>query len=409
MSSILTYLWVAACFASHCAHCSIARSSDPNLQIFGEPQLDPSAFVDVPMGNVDTMENDIPGDPIGAHDFEIAVHMSHPSLDTKHQADPIELAGLYQGDIILNMNDSISNDGMGGPANIRNAVVEMSKLWPKGIIPYVVSSSYNNFERATIAMALKEYQGQTCLKFVPRTVERDYIHILKGDGCSSSVGRQGGAQKVSLGPGCLYVGIVMHELMHAAGFWHEQSRGDRDNYITINRPNIQDGMWYNFEKSSWDKIQTLGVEYDLGSIMHYGPYAFAKDRTRPTIIPRVTGAEIGQRRGFSKKDIQKLQLLYNCSNTTAEENTLNETLTTIVPEVCKDSNKFCKTWAGTGECENNPVWMGANCKKACNLCETVATACEDKHRYCKSWAKSGECQANPAYMRRYCKKSCKKC
>lgn len=82
--------------------------------------------------------------------------------------------------------------------------------------------------------------------------------------CSSSVGRNGGAQGLSLGPGCLYVGIVMHEFMHAAGFWHEQSRADRDNYITINHLNIQDGMEYNFEKYSWDKIQTLDVEYDLG-------------------------------------------------------------------------------------------------------------------------------------------------
>lgn len=56
----------------------------------------------------------------------------------------------------------------------------------------------------------------------------------------------------------------MHELMHVAGFWHEQSRQDRDNYITINKLNVQHGMWYNFAKYSWDKIQTLGVGYDTG-------------------------------------------------------------------------------------------------------------------------------------------------
>jgi hypothetical protein len=59
--------------------------------------------------------------------------------------------------------------------------------------------------------------------------------------CSSLVGHFGGGQQVSLGPGCLYKGIVEHELMHACGFWHEQSRGDRDDYVNILWNNIMPG------------------------------------------------------------------------------------------------------------------------------------------------------------------------
>lgn len=88
------------------------------------------------------------------------------------------------------------------------------------------------------------------------------------------MGRVGGAQALSLGPGCLYVGIVMHECMHAAGFWHEQSRADRDDWITINRLNIQAGMDYNFKKYSWDVIQSLGVEYDLGKCSFFFLFLF---------------------------------------------------------------------------------------------------------------------------------------
>jgi len=64
------------------------------------------------------------------------------------------------------------------------------------------------------------------------------------------VGRVGGAQTVSLGHGCIRYGTIIHELMHAAGFWHEQSRWDRDSYVTINWSNIWAGMAFNFNTVS---------------------------------------------------------------------------------------------------------------------------------------------------------------
>ena len=80
--------------------------------------------------------------------------------------------------------------------------------------------------------------------------------------CYSYVGRIGGAQKLSLGYGCVYEYIIIHEFMHAAGFHHEQSRYDRDTYVRINYANIQDGKSNNFNKYSSSQIQHLGEPYD---------------------------------------------------------------------------------------------------------------------------------------------------
>lgn len=103
--------------------------------------------------------------------------------------------------------------------------------------------------------------------------------------CSSLVGRNGQKQQVSLGAGCVYKGVIIHELMHAAGFWHEQSRPDRDDYVTVLWDNIIPGMEFNFNKYDWDTVQALGVSYDTSN------YFVISDRNslvlfRQTITPR---------------------------------------------------------------------------------------------------------------------------
>ena len=64
--------------------------------------------------------------------------------------------------------------------------------------------------------------------------------------------------------------------MTTSGFWHEQSRADRDQHITINWNNIQSGMEFNFLKYDLNKIDHLGAKYDTCSVMHYGSTAFAR-------------------------------------------------------------------------------------------------------------------------------------
>uniref|UniRef100_A0A8B9LFG2 Metalloendopeptidase n=1 Tax=Astyanax mexicanus TaxID=7994 RepID=A0A8B9LFG2_ASTMX len=128
--------------------------------------------------------------------------------------------------------------------------------------------------------------------------------------CYSSVGRTGGKQVVSLSTrGCVYHGIVQHELNHALGFYHEHTRSDRDRYVTINWQNIDPTMQYNFNKENTNNLNT---PYDYSSVMHYGKTAFTINGLNTiTPIPDAS-VQIGQRVDLSVIDIQRINTLYNC-------------------------------------------------------------------------------------------------
>ena len=88
--------------------------------------------------------------------------------------------------------------------------------------------------------------------------------------CWSSVGRRGGSQYLSVG--CGNNGSIIHELLHALGLWHEHSRLDREAYVRIDMNNVYYPARQNFEKHPRGKQDSLGVPYDLNSIMHYSEY-----------------------------------------------------------------------------------------------------------------------------------------
>uniref|UniRef100_A0A3Q2EJW5 Metalloendopeptidase n=1 Tax=Cyprinodon variegatus TaxID=28743 RepID=A0A3Q2EJW5_CYPVA len=170
---------------------------------------------------------------------------------------------------------------------------------------------FTSYERGTIEGAMRAFASNTCIRFVQRSNERDFISIVSKQGCWAELGRTGGMQEVSLNRGgCVYGGVVQHELIHALGFNHEQTRSDRDNYVRINWQNIIQQSAYNFQKQDTNNLNT---PYDYSSIMHYGRDAFAVAPGRETITPIPNpNVQIGQRQGMSSWDIKRINLLYRC-------------------------------------------------------------------------------------------------
>ncbi|KAK2842718.1 hypothetical protein Q5P01_012918 [Channa striata] len=188
-------------------------------------------------------------------------------------------------------------------------------MWPKSAdgkvyVPYILSSVYSPREVAVIERGLQSFDEVSCIRFVKRTDQRDFLKIQSLNGCYSYIGRRDNGQDLSLQrSGCVYHHTVQHEVLHALGFHHEQKRSDRDQYIRIVLENVIPGKEHNF-----DKVSTLNQEttYDYASVMHYSKYAFSKNNQPTLVAIPDPSVEFGKATEMSQKDIVRLNRLYKC-------------------------------------------------------------------------------------------------
>merc|ERR1719452_323841 len=210
---------------------------------------------------------------------------------------------------------------------------------------------------------------------VKRTTETDYVNIVREGGCWSYVGRIGGVQKVSLASGCVWNSIIIHEFMHAAGFFHVQSRTDRDTYVRIALENIQDGKASNFNKYSASQITPFGEPYDYQSVMHYGAYAFSKNGQKTIERLDECDAPLGNEVGLSQIDINKLNKMYKCdTTTTATTATTTTACTTTTATTTAATTTPATTTAATTTAATTTVTTAGP--------TTTTSACTDSLTFC---------------------------
>lgn len=222
---------------------------------------------------------------------------------------------VLDGDILLGpatfvpFRFGVPRFATGGATKSAVARSDRGDLWPNSEIPYVIESSVPPAKIEWINWSI-QHVNQTHLRLRPATsADQDRVTFRdsgQSSGCYSYLGRIGGPQEIQVG-GCGVRGSVVHEILHAAGFYHEQSRGDRDQFVVINWNDIDQEHRSNFEIRG-QRGQDIGA-YDYGSIMHYSSRAFSRTGN-PTIVPTQPGASIGQREGLSSLDRAALQHLY---------------------------------------------------------------------------------------------------
>lgn len=188
--------------------------------------------------------------------------------------------------------------------------------WPGGKVYYDFASYISPENRQLMREAMDELESVADVTFIPRIWEPNYIHIIEAGGNWSQIGMVRGMQELSM-YNWDYKYIIIHELMHALGIWHEQSRTDRDAYVTINYGNIYPGYEYNFDIEPGS--ETYG-SYDFCSVMHYGATAFSLDGYSHTIVPKpgyeAQAACMGNRTSMTVGDEETIQYIYSPTHET---------------------------------------------------------------------------------------------
>ncbi|KAH8267482.1 hypothetical protein KR018_007249 [Drosophila ironensis] len=233
--------------------------------------------------------------------------LAAPATQERVETDPELTAGYIEGDMVPS-------------PEARNGLRNETYRWPNRIVYYYINRDIDTDHRNHILRGIRIIERNSCLVFKEATTDQEYyINVTsEAGGCYSYVGhlnvvQQLNLQNYALDVGCFRLGTIVHEFLHALGFYHMQSTWDRDDYVRIAEENIIEGRENNFSKHDNETVDNYGEAYDYESVLHYTAYAFSKNGEM-TIVPLQEGAEelMGQRLQMTQSDINKLNVMYKC-------------------------------------------------------------------------------------------------
>lgn len=204
---------------------------------------------------------------------------------------------------------------------VRRAMVHNSDLWPGGIVPYTTAAAQATFTpssplawpvaRKRLALSMAAFQ---MLTFVENATHPQLSITAAGPHCYAHVGRPtpGTVHILNLNVNsstCWEVRTVIHELGHAVGLYHEQSRPDRNTYLDVHSVTPQSPLYRTLDRRN--------LPYDFASVMHY-PLPSIDATLTAAGTARVAAQNmrhtIGYAGGLSPLDVRGLEALYGSSS-----------------------------------------------------------------------------------------------
>ena len=185
---------------------------------------------------------------------------------------------IFLGDIIIPSREISLKPQMKRDQNNGTGVTSSYYLWPNRTMNYVIDPNTTALRRQWIIIAMKNWSNTTGFRFLDvskNLAKGDYVYIVYGMiGNNSAVGRIGGRQTINLQNDA--IGVIVHELGHALGMYHEQMRSDRDKYINIIWNNIKEEWKPQFIRYACADnvlVNDPVTRFDFKSIMLYASFS----------------------------------------------------------------------------------------------------------------------------------------
>lgn len=263
-------------------------------------------------------------------------------------AEIIEGWVVTQSDIVLGVpGKDMDEHAQDGPFYVKP---EVGTLWPTSRIPYLIDGRVVNKER--IERAIAYFNKYTPIRFVPfkndpsinnndvskndasksdslnhdpskeSSAGNAIVFLPSQEMCGSVLGMVGGLQPIFLKDQCTTQDIL-HEILHALGFIHEQSRADRDNFVQILWDNIEEDKQLQFEKMPGElgELPTKRrFPFDYQSIMLYEDEAFAKEHGMKSLRSKNKIPLNPSKEGLSKEDLRRVMAVYGNMNKSPSSN-----------------------------------------------------------------------------------------